>query len=103
MQPSEMPHSEDFALEHAQVLNEADLIYTQKSTVRGQMWLDYPPSDKLRELRERIDRLDHAYKVYGDGTNPTGEDIREEMVSDAIDMINFAAFFIKQLRRGMHG
>lgn len=95
-----MPHENDYALEHSSVLNEADLIFIKMSEIRGQMWLDYPPSDKLRELRERIDRLDHAYKFYEESGNLGA---REALIEDAIDMINFSAFFVKQIRRDMHG
>lgn len=58
------------------------------------MWLEFPPSDKIRELRERVTRLEHAY------ANGATIDV---MVEDALDMINYAAFLVKQLERGMRG
>jgi len=57
------------------------------------MWLEFPPSDKIRELRERVTRLEHAY--------PTAP--MQVMVEDALDIINYAAFLIKQIERGMSG
>jgi len=84
----------DFEKEHRAVLDRANSIYMGKSMVRGQMWLEFPPSDKIRELRERVTRLEHAY------ANGATIDV---MVEDALDMINYAAFLVKQLERGMRG
>ena len=78
------------------MLERANSIFLEKSHVRGQMWLEFPPSDKIRELRERVTRLEHAY------ANRTAK-VDEIMIEDALDIINYAAFFIKQIERGMGG
>lgn len=69
------------------------------SKVRGQMWLEFPPSDKIRELVERARRLEHAYVAYEEGD----ESVAAIVINDALDIINYAAFLIKQVERGMHG
>jgi hypothetical protein len=84
-------------MEHQRVLDRANLIFLEKSRVRGQMWLEFPPSDKIRELRERVTRLENAYKLEPDAL------IKETMIGDALDIINYSAFLIKQLERGMRG
>ena len=83
-----------FEKEHEAVLARANSLFVEKSKVRGQMWLEFPPSDKIRELRERIMRIEHAY------ANGAPIDI---MVEDSIDIINYAAFLVKQLERGQRG
>lgn len=97
-----------FDEEHARVLNRAHRIFLDKSILRGQMWMEFPPSDKLRELRERVTRLDHAYQqVRFEDTTPGPEDpfavVKACMIEDALDLINYAAFFIKQIERGQRG
>jgi hypothetical protein len=84
----------DYESEHQRVFKRAHDIYVAKSQVRGQLWLHFPPSDKIRELRERVARLEQAY------ANEANVDI---MVEDALDLINYAAFFIKQIEAGQRG
>ena len=98
----------DFQVEHESVFNEAVNIYTRQSKVRGQMWMEFPPSDKLREIRERLKRLEYAYQeIRFEDTTPGPEDpyrqIRLVMEEDALDLLNYANFFIKQIRRGQRG
>jgi hypothetical protein len=99
---------EDFEREHRRVLDEAMTIFVQRSKVRGQMWIDFPPSDKLREIRERLHRMENLYQqVRFEDTMPGPEhpyDVELNVLAeDAIDLINYAAFFVKQLRRGQRG
>lgn len=100
---------EDFAREHTKVLLEADGIYNHKSQQRGQMWLEYPPSDKLREVRERIGRLDYLHarreELMPEKPGPELSHVEFELaaIEDALDAINYLVFYIKQIRRGMRG
>jgi hypothetical protein len=90
----------EFDDEHARVLNRAHRIFIDKSKLRGQMWMEFPPSDKIRELRERVTRLENGYQRI----RWTEDDImKAALIEDALDMINYAAFFIKQLERGQNG
>jgi hypothetical protein len=57
------------------------------------MWLEFPPSDKIRELKERVMRLEHAYPRVRSNI----------LVEEALDIINYAAFFVKQIERGQRG
>jgi hypothetical protein len=101
--------TEDFEQEHLGVLSEAQVIFKKKSQVRGQMWLEFPPSDKIRELRERVSRIEHAYQAreleLGERTTSTPDTdlLTAVMIDDALDILNYTAFFIKQLRRGHRG
>jgi len=94
--------------EHARVFNRAHRIFQDKSQIRGQMWMEFPPSDKLREMRERLTRLEHAYQqIRFEDTTPGPEDpnhtVRTVMIEDALDMLNYCNFFIKQIERGQRG
>ena len=94
---------EDFEREHLNVLMEAHEIFVQKSKVRGQMWLNHPPSDKIREIGERAERMANALPLLQTGNIPRKEEIREIIIEDALDVINYADFLIKLLRRGDDG
>jgi hypothetical protein len=102
-----MPSEDHY--QHQQVLDEAQRIFEQKDSLRGDMWRKYPPSDKIREIRERADRLTSANTILarmaeenGD-THANGDLVEETLISDALDTINYAAFLIKQIREGARG
>jgi len=83
----------DYEGEHAAVLERAMQLFRDKSQIRGQLWMEFPPSDKIRELNERMRRIEYAYS--------RGE--YDAVVEDALDVINFAAFLVKQIERGQSG
>jgi hypothetical protein len=99
----------DYESEHEAVLFEAMRLYKTKSHVRGQMWLEWPPSDKIRELRERVMRLEGAYanreRLMPETPGPEipHAALDKAIIEDSLDLINYAAFLIKQIRRGMNG
>lgn len=87
--------------QHAEVLKEAFDLYQDKTSMRGDMWRQFPPSDKVRELRERVSRMEMIQNgMYLEGRMEAG---RRELRAEAIDTINYAAFLIKQLDEGAHG
>jgi hypothetical protein len=93
---------------HLDVLLEADAIFRAKNPIRGDMWRQYPPSDKLRELRERVDRMQSALAILGRDdlkeSAPSSYALAENAaIEDALDTINFAVFFIRQIREGARG
>jgi hypothetical protein len=67
------------------------------------MWLEWPPSDKIRELRERVMRIEAAYSHRERVLDMTHDALDSAIVEDAIDVINYAAFLVKQIERGMSG
>lgn len=82
------------AVQHMAVLIEAHTLFLNRSMTRGDMWRSFPPSDKIRELRERVGRIETA-RNYGD-PEVVAKTIRE----DAVDLINYATFLIKQIDEG---
>jgi hypothetical protein len=94
---SEMPENE--LVEHWRILQRAGNIYNDRSRVRGQMWRTMPPSDKIRELDERVKRIDFAYR----GHFNVPADIKAVIVEDALDVINYATFLIRQIEEGASG
>jgi hypothetical protein len=107
---------DDYEREHREVLDAAMDIFIDRSHIRGQMWLDWPPSDKIRELKERVGRIESAYARREELYNlPEMEEEYEAKAgiavseldlaieSDAIDLINYADFLVKQIRRRMCG
>jgi hypothetical protein len=95
--------SPNFEAEHRKILDRANQIFIDKSHVRGQMWLEFPPSDKIRELRERVTRIENAYTINEEGRAKDDSVWMMAIVEDALDVINYAAFLIKQIERGMRG
>ena len=69
-------------------------IYQERDAVRGDMWRAFPPSDKIRELKERALRIAAAYELGG---------ASDVIVEDAQDIINYATFLIRQIREGATG
>lgn len=97
-----------FEDEHARVFNRAHAIFLDKSVIRGQMWMEFPPSDKIREMNERVRRIEYAYQqLRFEDTTPGPEDpfvvIRMVMIEDTLDLLNYGNFFIKQIERGQRG
>jgi len=68
-----------------------------------------PPSDKIRELEERVDRLRAAYDLREDVFPPIPGPEHPEapftlaIIEDSLDIINYAVFLIRQIRAGDHG
>jgi hypothetical protein len=99
----------DYGDEHLAVLVAANKIFLDKSKVRGQMWLEWPPSDKIRELEERVMRIKAAYqgreRVYPTVVGPEQPQAAYDrvIIEDCLDVINYANFLIKQIRRGHRG
>jgi hypothetical protein len=97
----------DFEAEHSLVFYEAMKLFKDRSMVRGQMWLEWPPSDKIRELRERIMRIEQAYvareRLRSTQPEVDHSNLDDALVEDAIDIINYANFLVKQIRREMYG
>lgn len=81
--------------QHLRVLLEAMELFKGRSAMRGDMWRRFPASDKIRELRERVSRIEVARNFQRD-PETTRRTIRE----DAVDIINYAAFLIKQIDEG---
>ena len=107
MQPESRPF--DYESEHSAIFYEAMRIYKDRSTVRGQMWLEWPPSDKIREMRERIMRIEAAY-INRERMIPPIEGpefphsaLDRTIIEDSLDLLNYTVFLIKQIRRGMSG
>jgi hypothetical protein len=93
-----------FEQEHEAVFARATKIFKDKSQTRGQMWMEFPPSDKIRELRERVQRIENAYAAMNqEAVNPRNSSIAPIIIEDVLDLINYANFLIKQIERGQRG
>lgn len=80
--------------EHLLILLDSFYLYQERDAVRGDMWRQFPPSDKIRELRERVLRIEAAFNLNASN---------EEIINDAQDIINYSTFLIRQLREGATG
>jgi hypothetical protein len=99
------PPCNDDEYQHVMVFVEAFDLFRERSAFRGDMWRQFPPSDKIRELRERVSRIEMAVNmshIVPQGRNAEGhmEAMKREIRSDAIDIINYATFLVKQIDEG---
>jgi hypothetical protein len=85
-------------LPHAMILIEAIKIYLEKDPVRGSMWRDFGAEDKVRELIERSRRIEVALGHMDSSLPGHDKHMCEVMIEDALDLINYSVFFIRQLR-----
>lgn len=83
-------------MQHLEVLEEAQALFAERSEVRGDLWRQFPISDKVRELRERVSRMESILNVK----KMRPDVARAELRKEALDHINYAAFIIKQLDEG---
>jgi hypothetical protein len=86
----------DFEIEHAKVLEEANAIYKKKSQTRGQLWLETSLERELQMIEEKMRR---AQRAMLNGLDDEFE--REEFLDSCLDSINFLAFAVKKMRRGI--
>lgn len=103
--PFEIIKSDPDVEGHWHVLMQAQEIFQQKNILRGPMWREFPPSDKIRELRERVRRIEQAYsqvqKLHPD--SPSTPSLKVAVIDDAIDIINYSVFLVRQLHEGATG
>lgn len=102
--------SKDTEREQIAVLLDAYEIFQQKNGERGDMWREFPPSDKIRELRERITRIERIWQNgtlvvhdYGISHPMSFADISVLIEQECLDIINYSAFLIRQLKEGASG
>lgn len=94
--PIVIPYSSPDEAQHLEVLISAYQLFRDRSQVRGDMWRMFPAEDKIRELRERVSRIEVARNFRQSGSEVRLKTIR----SDAVDIINYATFLIKQIDEG---
>lgn len=82
---------------HLSVLDGAYLVYIEKDAQRGDMWRQFPVEDKIRELRERVTRLE----ALSDRSEIKIETKHQLMIDEGVDIINYAVFMIRQLQEGI--
>jgi len=69
---------------------EAMNIYEQRNNLYEDGWRTYGWRDSIHHMRSKLGRL---FKMFGD-------DMREKNLDDAHDLLNYTAFFIRNVRLG---
>lgn len=95
--------AEDFTGEHDDVFAEAAFIYRKRSQVRGQMWLETPVRRELDMIEEKLRRAEAAYERWVPADDCQHKDalaFKAEFEDSLLDLMNFANFAIKKVRRG---
>lgn len=95
----------DDQMEHAAVLSEAMRIYMDRDAVRGDLWRNFPPTDKFKMIREKTDRAVSALARLGHPVKSKHfiDRLEHEIIDSMLDTINFAVFAIRQVRDGQRG
>jgi|1185.fasta_scaffold1748905_2 hypothetical protein len=94
--PVVVPYDSPDEGQHFEVLLDAYQMFRDKSMFRGDMWRRFPTKDKIRELRERVTRIETAANLG----QMRPDAARREIRADAIDIINYATFLVKQIDEG---
>src|SRR4051812_25341467 len=66
-------------------------IYVQRSEVRGELWKEFDLRDKVHHMRNKMARIGQFIDI-----SPEGTEIPAEIIDEALDLINYTAFFIRQ-------
>jgi hypothetical protein len=69
-------------------------IYEVREVKRGGLWKEFGPEDKLMHLRDKLRRTERIWENY----QSNGDDPLLVDVDDALDILNYAAFFIRQVK-----
>lgn len=89
---------------HLNVAMDAVALFFDKDELRGDMWRAFPPSDKIRELSERVLRIEAMYsKLLPSNSAEYRTRMKASIKEDALDLINYAVFLVRQLDEGMTG
>lgn len=87
-------------------------IFSDRTKVRGHMWREFPPSDKLRMMGEKLRRAEAAYarlqmyeQTYANDEIHSGtlKFFKDEFEDSLLDLNNFSVFAIRQVREGARG
>lgn len=97
--------SESDASEYVAELAEALSIHYKKEAVRRGLWKDYPALDQIRHISLKADRVKQILQYQPDDVTP-GEQVlseaAESMLEELHDIINYATFAARQIRRGQY-
>jgi len=94
--PSNSSVSAEDVSDQFRVLMEALAKYAEREKQYGSMWKRYGCRDAADHCRSKAGRLDMAIYRMLKG----GEDVNDGDIDDAIDLINYAVFFIRHAREG---
>lgn len=81
--------------DYKDILLEAKEIYKERNAVRGNIWRDFSARTHLMHLRSKLARIEYAM-----GQDPTQADLANAIIDDSLDLINYAAFLVVQVREG---
>ena len=73
------------------VFTHAMHIYVQREEKRGGIWKEFDPEDKLMHLRDKLRRMEYSWEHFSDGATLD--------LDDAYDLLNYAAFYIRQVKQ----
>lgn len=90
------PEHAQAAVEHAQTLEEAAKVMLGRTASYGLVWRQYGALSNLLNAARKIERLMEAW-WHGNGEAPA---LHKDNLDDAIDAINYLAFFIQCARAG---
>lgn len=85
---------------HFSVLMEALKLYDQRTQAYGQAWEQYGAMSNLLKVASKTDRMMAVWWTGEDEIGlPHDEGFHKDSLDDALDGINYTAFFIRNARR----
>lgn len=76
---------------------EALKVYNDRTAPYGQAWEQYGALSNLLNMARKVDRL---MAVWWRGSGEDQPALHKDNLDDAIDLLNYDAFFIRNARRG---
>lgn len=80
-------------VEQLRIFVEALGIYADRDAARGEAWREFGTEDKAHHIRSKAARIS-----AGIGRVNIGSIKITDLVDEALDIINYAAFFVRQAR-----
>lgn len=81
------------------IVAEALALFDERSSLRGNLWREFPPTDKVTHLTSKLARIRMGEEVLASGVSVKPDAI-QSLADEALDMINYAAFYVRQRRDG---
>lgn len=81
--------------EQLQVFMQAMEVYRERSVAYAEVWKQYGAMSNLLSVARKTDRMMSAWHGLS-----SGETIHKDDMDDAIDLLNYCTFFIRNFRSG---
>lgn len=84
----------DALTQQESVFNQALVIYEERSDLRGEVWAEFGPEDALMHCESKVARIKAGLSLI---EGPNADRVREAVIDDVLDLVNYAGFLHRHL------